>query len=311
MRRDYLKNEAVRTIYFGGGTPSQLEEEDFRQVFDTLSALYDLNACEEITLEANPDDLTDDYVAILRRMPFNRISMGIQTFDDATLRLLNRRHNALQAIEAVDRCRRHGFHNISIDLIYGLPGETDERWKCDLHQAIALDVEHISAYHLTYEEGTPLHQMLQAHRVNEVDEDSSVRFFTTLMDTLSAAGYEHYEISNFCKPGFHSRHNTSYWQGIPYLGCGPSAHSFDMHSREWNIPSLEKYIFAIEEKNRLYEKEELSLTTRYNEYIMTSLRTRRGIDLPTLKKRFGQARAAGQPSTAHPQRNLCIRRHYQ
>lgn len=125
--------------------------------------------------------------------------------------------------------------------------------------------------------------MLQAHRVNEVDEDSSVRFFTTLMDTLSAAGYEHYEISNFCKPGFHSRHNTSYWQGIPYLGCGPSAHSFDMHSREWNIPSLEKYIFAIEEKNRLYEKEELSLTTCYNEYIMTSLRTRRGIDLPTLK----------------------------
>ena len=145
MRRDYLKNEAVRTIYFGGGTPSQLEEEDFRQVFDALSALYDLNACEEITLEANPDDLTEDYVAMLRRLPFNRISMGIQTFDDATLRLLNRRHNALQAIEAVDRCRRHGFHNISIDLIYGLPGETDERWKCDLHQAIALDVEHSSA----------------------------------------------------------------------------------------------------------------------------------------------------------------------
>lgn len=288
MRRDYLKNEAVRTIYFGGGTPSQLEEEDFRQVFDALSALYDLNACEEITLEANPDDLTDDYVAMLRRLPFNRISMGIQTFDDATLLLLNRRHNALQAIEAVDRCRRHDFHNISIDLIYGLPGETDERWERDLRQAIALNVEHISAYHLTYEEGTPLHQMLQAHRVNEVDEDSSVRFFTTLMDTLSAAGYEHYEISNFCKPGFHSRHNTSYWQGIPYLGCGPSAHSFDMHSREWNIPSLEKYIFAIEEKNRLYEKEELNLTTRYNEYIMTSLRTRRGIDLPTLITCFGQ-----------------------
>ena len=134
----------------------------------------------------------------------------------------------------------------------------DERWKCDLHQAIALDVEHISAYHLTYEEGTPLHQMLQAHRVNEVDEDSSVRFFTTLMDTLSAAGYEHYEISNFCKPGFHSRHNTSYWQGIPYLGCGPSAHSFDMHSREWNIPSLEKYISAIEEKNSSMKKRNLA-----------------------------------------------------
>lgn len=288
MRRDYLQGEAVRTVYFGGGTPSQLEEEDFRLVFDTLSDIYGLDACEEITLEANPDDLTEDYVTILRRLPFNRISMGIQTFNDATLRLLNRRHNALQAIEAVSRCRRHGFHNISIDLIYGLPGETDERWERDLQQAVALDVEHISAYHLTYEEGTPLHQMLQDHQVNEVDEDSSVRFFTTLMDILSAAGYEHYEISNFCKPSLHSRHNTSYWQGIPYLGCGPSAHSFDGHSREWNIASLEKYISAIGEKKRSYEKEELSLTTCYNEYIMTSLRTRRGIDLPTLTTRFGQ-----------------------
>lgn len=288
MRRDYLQGEPVRTVYFGGGTPSQLEEEDFRQVFDTLSNIYGLDACEEITLEANPDDLTEEYVAMLRRLPFNRLSMGIQTFDDATLRLLNRRHDARQAIEAVGRCRRHGFQNISIDLIYGLPGETDERWSRDLQQAVALDVEHISAYHLTYEEGTPLYRMLQAHRVEEVDEDSSVRFFTTLMDTLSTAGYEHYEISNFCKPGLHSRHNTSYWQGITYLGCGPSAHSFDTSSREWNIPSLEKYISAIESKNRLYEKEKLSLTTRYNEYIMTALRTRRGIDLPTLTTRFGQ-----------------------
>ena len=289
LRRDYLQGEAVRTVYFGGGTPSQLEEQDFLQVFNTLSDVYGLSYCEEITLEANPDDLTEEYAAMLRRLPFNRISMGIQTFDDATLRLLNRRHNARQAIEAVECCRRHGFHNISIDLIYGLPGETDERWERDLRQAVALDVEHISAYHLTYEEGTPLYRMLQAHRVDEVDEDSSVRFFTTLMDTLSAAGYEHYEISNFCKPGLHSRHNTSYWQGIPYLGCGPSAHSFDTRSREWNIASLEKYISAIEEKNRCYEKEELSPTTRYNECVMTSLRTRRGIDLPTLEARFGQS----------------------
>lgn len=300
MRRNYLKNEAVRTIYFGGGTPSQLGEEDFRQVFDTLSDAYGLDTCEEITLEANPDDLTEDYAAMLSRLPFNRISMGIQTFDDATLRLLNRRHNAGQAIEAVGRCRRHGFRNISIDLIYGLPGETDERWEHDLRQAIALDVEHISAYHLTYEEGTPLYQMLQTHRINEVDEDSSVRFFTTLMDTLSTFGYEHYEISNFCKPGYHSRHNTSYWQGIPYLGCGPSAHSFDKHSREWNIPSLKKYISSIESKDRLYEKEELSLTTHYNEYIMTSLRTRRGIDLPTLRTRFSQALSDYCTSMATP-----------
>ena len=287
-RREYLGGEPVRTRYFGGGTPSLCAPEAIAGPLDHAATLFDCTAAEETTLEANPDDLTEDYVTMLRRLPFNRISMGIQTFDDSTLLLLNRRHNALQAIEAVGRCRRHGFHNISIDLIYGLPGETDERWERDLRQAIALGVEHISAYHLTYEEGTPLHQMLQAHRVNEVDEDSSVRFFTTLMDTLSAAGYEHYEISNFCKPGLHSRHNTSYWQGIPYLGCGPSAHSFDGHSREWNIASLEKYISAIGEKKRSYEKEELSLTTCYNEYIMTSLRTRRGIDLPTLTTRFGQ-----------------------
>ena len=300
IRRGYLQGETVRTVYFGGGTPSQLEEEDFRQIFDTLSNVYGIDACEEITLEANPDDLTEDYAAMLRRLPFNRLSMGIQTFDDATLRLLNRRHNARQAIEAISRCRRHGFQNLSIDLIYGLPGETDERWKHDLQQAVALDAEHISAYHLTYEEGTPLYQMRQAHQVKEVDEDSSVRFFTTLMDTLSAAGYEHYEISNFCKPGLHSRHNTSYWQGIPYLGCGPSAHSFDTHSREWNVPSLERYISAIEKKDRLYEKEELTPTTRYNECVMTSLRTRRGIDLPALEARFGHQLSRYCTTTAAP-----------
>lgn len=160
---------------------------------------------------------------MLHTLPFNRISMGIQTFDDATLQLLNRRHNATQAIEAVKRCRQAGFQNISIDLIYGLPGETEQRWAQDLQQAVSLDVEHISAYHLIYEEGTPLYKMLQQHSVSQVDEDSSLNFFSTLIDTLSAAGYEHYEISNFCKPGMYSRHNTSYWQGIPYLGCGPSA----------------------------------------------------------------------------------------
>ena len=288
MRRDYLQGETVRTVYFGGGTPSQLEEEDFRHVFDTLSDIYGLDACEEITLEANPDDLTEDYMAMLRRLPFNRISMGIQTFDDATLRLLNRRHDARQAIEAVGRCRRHGFRNISIDLIYGLPGETDERWERDLRQAVALDVEHISAYHLTYEEGTPLHQMLQAHRVNEVDEDSSVRFFTTLMDSLSAAGYEHYEISNFCLPGYHSRHNSSYWTGKKYLGCGPSAHSYNGTSRQWNVASLDGYIKGMEKGEEISEKEELDLYSRYNDFVLTSIRTCRGMPLDKLKTDFGE-----------------------
>lgn len=287
MRKDYLKGEAIETIYFGGGTPSQLAEEDFRQVFETIGEVYGIDTVKEITLEANPDDLTEEYVTMLRTLPFNRISMGIQTFDDTTLKLLNRRHNAMQAIEAVKRCRQVGFQNISIDLIYGLPGETDERWQRDLNQAVSLNVEHISAYHLTYEKGTRIYEMLQAHHIHEVDEDSSVRFFSTLIDTFSAAGYEHYEISNFCKPGMYSRHNTSYWKGIPYLGCGPSAHSFDTMTREWNVSSLEEYITSIETGNRSYEIEELHLNTRYNEYIMTSLRTVWGVSPEHIKQYFG------------------------
>ncbi|MDE6171821.1 radical SAM family heme chaperone HemW [uncultured Bacteroides sp.] len=286
-RKEYLKGEAVQTVYFGGGTPSQLSEEDFREVFGTIERVYGLQYTQEITLEANPDDLTEAYVGILAALPFNRISMGIQTFDDATLRLLNRRHDAAQAVEAMARCRRAGFRNISIDLIYGLPGETDERWLHDLQQAASLKPEHISAYHLTYEQGTPLHRMLQAHRVSEVDEESSLRFFSILTETLTAAGYEHYEISNFCKPGMHSRHNTSYWQGVPYLGCGPSAHSFDIHTREWNVASLEKYMLSVEAGSRDFETEHLDTTTRYNECLMTGLRTTWGVSMPYIKQAFG------------------------
>ena len=286
-RKEYLKGEAVETIYFGGGTPSQLSEEDFKEVFKTIEQVYGMREATEITLEANPDDLTEEYIGMLHTLPFKRISMGIQTFDDATLQLLNRRHNATQAIEAVKRCRQAGFQNISIDLIYGLPGETEQRWAQDLQQAVSLDVEHISAYHLIYEEGTPLYKMLQQHSVSQVDEDSSLNFFSTLIDTLSAAGYEHYEISNFCKPGMYSRHNTSYWQGIPYLGCGPSAHSFDGDSREWNVASLNQYLSSIEQGQRQHETEQLNTQTRYNEYIITGRRTMGGISTEELKKKFG------------------------
>ena len=287
MRYTYLKGKPIETLYFGGGTPSQLDEKDFRKVFDTVRRVYGMENCHEITLEANPDDLCPEYLQMLSELPFNRISMGIQTFDDATLQLLNRRHNATQAIEAVKRCRQAGFQNISIDLIYGLPGETEQRWAQDLQQAVSLDVEHISAYHLIYEEGTPLYKMLQQHSVSQVDEDSSLNFFSTLIDTLSAAGYEHYEISNFCKPGMYSRHNTSYWQGIPYLGCGPSAHSFDGDSREWNVASLNQYLSSIEQGQRQHETEQLDTQTRYNEYIITGLRTMWGISTEELKKKFG------------------------
>lgn len=287
MRSDYLQGEAIETIYFGGGTPSQLSARDFEQIFAAIEHNFGMQHCREITLEANPDDLTEEYLQSLSLLPFNRISMGVQTFDDATLTLLKRRHNAKQAIRAVEACRKAGFRNISIDLIYGLPGETFERWEYDLQQAISLNVEHISAYHLIYEEGTPIYIMCKNHQVDEVDEESSVGFFSLLIDRLAEAGYEHYEISNFCRDGKYSQHNTSYWQGIKYLGCGPSAHSFDGESREWNIASIDDYLQGIDNNHRLFEAEQRNGCTRYNEFIITSLRTIWGIQLNRLEQEFG------------------------
>lgn len=286
QREAYLDNEEIETIYLGGGTPSQLSHNDFEKIFATIKQTYGMQHCQEITLEANPDDLSDGYLDDLSKLPFNRISMGIQTFDNRTLKLLNRRHNAEQAIEAVKRCRDHGFQNISIDLIYGLPGETTARWEKDLQQAVDLNVDHISAYHLTYEENTPIYKMLQQHRIEEVDEDSSIQFFSMLIDRLSAAGYEHYEISNFCKPGLYSRHNTAYWKGTKYLGCGPSAHSFDGKSREWNASSIDDYLTGIETGNRKYETELRDEMTRYNELVITSIRTRWGVSLEQLTSEY-------------------------
>lgn len=288
-RKSYLSSQPIETIYFGGGTPSQLSAANFKQIFNAIEQNFGPIIAKEITLEANPDDLTEEYVNELVKLPFNRISMGVQTFNDETLRILKRRHNATQAIEAVARCRQAGFNNISIDLIYGLPGETPDSWNKDLEQAIQLNVEHISAYHLIYEEDTPLYKLRQQHQVTEVDEDSSLLFFEMLIDKLNEAGYEHYEISNFCKPGLYSRHNTSYWQGTPYLGCGPSAHSFNGSEREWNLPSLDDYIKGANEGGRPFDKEELSATDRYNEFVITSLRTHWGLPLDRVKELFGEA----------------------
>lgn len=288
MRHDYLHTEPVRTIYFGGGTPSQLASSDFGQIFATIEKVYGLSDCKEITLEANPDDLKEDYLQELVTLPINRISMGIQTFHDDTLRLIGRRHTAQEAIEAVARCQQAGFQNISIDLIYGLPDETPSIWLKDLQTAISLGVQHISAYHLTYEEGTRLWKMLQRQEIAEVDEDTSVELFRILCEEMRKAGYEHYEISNFALPGYRSRHNSAYWHEVSYLGCGPGAHSFDGESREWNISSLLQYIQALEQGKRDFERETLDKDTRYNELIMTRLRTCEGISLASLKHRFGQ-----------------------
>ena len=287
-RKNYLEGEKIETIYLGGGTPSQLEYKDFELIFQTLGRLYDIQPNAEITIEANPDDLTSSYVSMLREFPFNRLSMGIQTFQEDILRLLHRRHTAQQAIDAFERCRKAGFKNISIDLMYGLPGESMQTWESDLNQAIRMKPEHISAYHLIYEEGTPLWNLKEAHQVEETDEDLSVSLFKELIHTLKSNGYEHYEISNFCRPGFHSRHNSSYWTGKKYLGCGPSAHSYDGISRQWNVASLSLYIQGIQEGTPYQEKEELDLYTRYNDFIITRLRTTYGIPTHILKETFGE-----------------------
>lgn len=286
-RKDYLQGEAIHTIYFGGGTPSQLTKEDLDLVFATLSRNYNLDDCEEITLEANPDDLSIQYLKGLSTLPINRISMGIQTFDDHLLKFLNRRHNSKEAIQAFNNARKVGFRNISIDLIYGLPGATTSQWMDDVEQALSLRPEHISAYSLSYEQGTPIYNMLNKHRINEIDEDKYLEFYTILMNELRESGYEHYEISNFCLPDYHSRHNSSYWHGIPYLGCGAAAHSFNGYQREWNIADLDLYIKGIETGERKFEKETLTENMQYNEMIMTMLRTKEGIDLSLLKNRFG------------------------
>ena len=288
MRKDYLEGEDIETIYLGGGTPSQLTQEELEEIFSTIYHIYKVKDDAEITLEANPDDLTPEYVAMLRQLPINRISMGIQTFQEETLKLLHRRHTAQQAIEAFERCREAGFQNISIDLMYGLPGETLETWKEDLQQAIELHPEHISAYHLIYEEDTALWKLREQHQVEEADEDLSVSLFSTLIDKLTEAGYQHYEISNFCLPGLHSHHNSSYWTGKKYLGCGPSAHSFNGTSRQWNVASLEKYMKGIELGKPDYEIEELDLYTRYNDFVITTIRTHWGMSLSQLRSIYGE-----------------------
>ncbi|MBR5612459.1 MAG: radical SAM family heme chaperone HemW [Bacteroidaceae bacterium] len=288
MRKDYVGEEEIETIYLGGGTPSQLSQEELEEIFTYIYKVYKVTPDAEITLEANPDDLTPEYVSMLRSLPINRISMGIQTFQEETLKLLHRRHTARQAIEAFRRCREAGFQNISIDLMYGLPGETLETWEQDLQQAIDLHPEHISAYHLIYEEGTPLWNLREQNKVEEAEEELSLTLFKTLIERLTKAGYQHYEISNFCLPGLHSRHNSSYWTGKKYLGCGPSAHSFDGISRQWNVSSLEKYLEGIRSNQLDFELEELDLYTRYNDFVITSIRTCWGMPLAQLRTTYGE-----------------------
>lgn len=292
LRQEYIGQEPLETIYFGGGTPSQLQAGDFKRIFDAAARLFDTTDCREITLEANPDDMTPEYVASLRDLPFSRISMGVQSFQEKDLRFLNRRHDREQALRAVDRCKENGIRNISIDLIYGLPGQTPDEWESNLDEAIQLDIPHISAYHLIYEEGTALYKLLEAGKVTPVEEELSVSLFSTLINKLNEAGYLHYEISNFARPGCFSRHNSSYWTGKKYLGIGPSAHSYNGENRQWNISSLPLYLKAIASGMPDVEIEKLDLNTRYNDFIITGLRTMWGIRLSDIREQFGEEKQA-------------------
>lgn len=287
LRQSYLSGEPLETIYFGGGTPSQLAARDFEKIFDAIYRLFDTSKCNEITLEANPDDMTPEYIAALRSLPFNRISMGVQSFKEEDLRFLNRRHNREQALLAVELCKAIGIHNISLDLIYGLPGQTVEEWERNLAEVISLDIPHISAYHLIYEEGTALYKLKEAGKVIPIEEDVSVSLFSTLIYRLTKAGYQHYEISNFARPGYHSRHNSSYWTGKKYLGIGPSAHSYNGQNRQWNRSSLPLYLKGIKAGIPDTEQEELDENTRYNDFIITGLRTMWGIKLVDIQTLFG------------------------
>ncbi len=286
--RKHEIDERIDTIYFGGGTPSCLSVNNFVGIFEQIFLYFNVAPNAEITLEANPDDLSRKYIQELRTLPFNRISIGIQSFDEKALKFLNRRHSAQQAVHVVKECRQQGLENISIDLMYGLPNQTLEEWQETLSIAMSLDIQHISAYHLIYEENTMLYKLLSARKIQPVTEETSNQMFEVLIETLTKNGFEHYEISNFAKNDFHSQHNTSYWQNEPYLGLGPSAHSFDGTRRSWNVSDLSDYLHGISQNKRLYESEILSETDKYNEFILTGLRTSNGVNLSEIEYKFGK-----------------------
>ena len=288
------RDDTVATVYLGGGTPSQLTPAMLHKLFLYINNVYKLEKDAEITLECNPDDISPEMADAIASLPVNRVSMGVQTFSDQRLCFLQRRHSSSQIPLAVERLRRAGINNISIDLMFGFPHQTLHDWENDARQAVGLNVEHISAYALTYEEGTPLYRMREEGRLaNTCDDDTQRLMYERLIDLLEEAGFEHYEISNFAKksdtpyPTFRSRHNSSYWNGTPYIGIGAAAHSYDRVTRQWNVSDIGQYIQAVMHNERPIEETELlDESTRYNDLITTALRTREGISMTELKRTF-------------------------
>ena len=282
-RNGYLCGEPVETIYLGGGTPSQLPDKELTRILSAVHNIYNVRERAEISLEANPDDVSALRLEHWRHMGVNRLSMGVQTFSDERLQFLHRRHSAQQAIQAVQMAQEVGFDNISIDLMFGFPDQTMEEWEYDLQVALSLRVKHLSAYSLMYEEGTRLNQLLEQGKIAEMDEEVSLQMYELLIDKLEAEGYFHYELSNFALPGWESRHNSGYWRGTPYIGVGAGAHSFDGESRCYHTDSLQNYL-----SGGGLEIETLTEREHYNEYVFTGLRTSTGICLNDLAKRFGE-----------------------
>lgn len=288
LRKGYVKGECIGSIYLGGGTPSQLEPVHIVKLLQAIKDNFVVSDDAEITLEGNPDDMTLEFLRAIHDIGINRLSMGVQSFDDSRLKFLRRRHSGEEAVNAVRRAQECGFKNISIDLIFGFPDENMDAWDADIERAINLGIQHISAYALTYEEGTALHKMLIENKVKEIDEELFESMYYRLTDRLSEAGFRHYEISNFCLPGFHSRHNSSYWNGYVYLGVGTAAHSYDGNSRQWNPSDIKIYTECIDKGQECAIKERLDRKQQYDEYIMTRLRTDTGIAIDELRKSFGE-----------------------
>ena len=281
LQKDYLGGELVETIYFGGGTPSLLQIEDLRLQIEKFRQIFLITDKPEITLEANPDDINEEKLGGWKEIGISRLSIGVQSFFEEDLLWMNRAHNAQQAIDNLQLAIKH-FDNITIDLIYGHPLLTNEKWKQNVEKVIALNIPHISCYALTVEPKTPLSKMIKEKKKEDIQQEKQAEQFLLLMRWLEDAGYEHYEISNFSKPGFRSRHDSSYWQGKKYLGLGPSAHSFDGASRQWNISNNNIYIESLKKNKIPFEKELLTPSQKINEYIMTAIRTKEGIAIDKL-----------------------------
>lgn len=288
QRKNELNSETITTVYLGGGTPSLLSITQLSKLVNGLKKVFDFSDVEEFTIEVNPDDVTADYIQQAKSLGINRVSMGVQSFSDEDLRFINRRHTAKQATDAIHIIKEAGIDNISIDLIYGIPGQNIEMWKNNVDTAISLSVQHISAYTLMYEDGTRLSVMRSLGKITEMDDDVVAAMYDYLVAQLKSNGYIHYEISNFALPGLHSRHNSSYWNLTPYLGLGVAAHSFDGTVRRFNPSNLKKYLDALGEGNLCVEVEKITKAEKYDEYVMLRLRTADGIDADELMHRFDE-----------------------